>query len=293
MGLATDVLLPIALALIMASMGLALVPGDFARVLREPKAFAVGALSQLVLLPLMAFALALGWGALFDPPAALVMGFVLLAACPGGATSNLLTHLARGDTALSISLTAVFSVLSVVTIPLIVGLGLALIMGADAPPLAVGETALGVFLITTVPVALAMALRQARPALALRIEPAARKGAAGLFVLIVLGAVVAEWDLVKTHFADIGPPALILNLAAMAAGLWVARAARLGRDREIAIALETGLQNGTLAIFVGLTLLGDELMVVPAAIYALVMFATAGAYVGWLTRSGPARAAAR
>lgn len=293
MGLVTDILLPISLAVIMASMGLALVPGDFARVVKAPRAFAVGAVGQILLLPLLAFALALAWLALFDPPPALAMGFVLLAACPGGVTSNLLTHLARGDTALSISLTAVISVSSVATIPMIVGLGLALIMGADAPPLSLGETVAGIFAITTVPVALGMAARHFRPETALRLEPAARKIAAGLFVLIVAGAVAAEWDLLVAHFADIGPPVLILNLAAMAMGALIARAARLARPREIAIALETGLQNGTLAIFVGITLIGDELMIVPAGVYSLIMFATAGAYVAWMVRSDCARATAR
>ncbi|MGP1255282.1 MAG: bile acid:sodium symporter family protein [Kiloniellales bacterium] len=284
MDLVTQVVLPLALAFMMFSMGLALVADDFRRVVARPKAFAVGALCQMLLLPLIALALVLGWQASFGLDPVLAVGFLILAACPGGVTSNLLTHLAKGDTALSISLTAVISLASVVTLPFIVNFGIDLFLGQEAVHLPLAKTVAGIFAITTVPVLVGMALRRWAPATALRLEPPARALATALFVLIVAGAVAAEWDLVRRSFGEVGAAVLTLNLATMALGWSVARAARLDRRAGIAISLETGLQNGTLAIFVAATLLGNDAMIVPAGIYSLVMFFTAGAFVALLLR---------
>lgn len=284
MGVLTQVVLPLALAFMMFAMGLALVAEDFRRVAVQPKAFAVGAVCQMLLLPLIALALVLGWQASFGLDPLLAVGFLVLAACPGGVTSNLLTHLAKGDTALSISLTAVISLASVVTIPFIVNFAIDLFLGREAVHLPLGETVAGIFAITTVPVLIGMAVRRWAPAVALRAEPPARLVAAGLFVLIVAGAVVAEWDLLQANFADVGAAVLALNLTTMAMGWSVARALRLDRRAGIAISLETGLQNGTLAIFVAATLLGSEAMIVPAGVYSLIMFFTAGAFVAALLR---------
>jgi BASS family bile acid:Na+ symporter len=290
MGAITQVVLPLALAFMMFSMGLALVADDFRRVVVQPKAFAVGAVCQMLILPLIALALVLAWQRVFGLDPVLAVGFMILAACPGGVTSNMLTHLAKGETALSISLTAVISLASVFTIPFVVNLAIDLFLGREAVHLPLGETVAGIFAITTVPVLLGMAVRRWAPALARRAEPPARVVATALFVLIVAGAVVAEWDLLRTHFLDLGAAVLALNLATMTMGWSVARAARLDRRAGIAISLETGLQNGTLAIFVAATLLGSEAMIVPAGVYSLIMFFTAGAFVAALVRR-PALAA--
>ncbi|WP_119166433.1 bile acid:sodium symporter family protein [Algihabitans albus] len=284
MDIVTQVVLPLALAFMMFSMGLALVLDDFRRVVLRPKAFVIGALCQMLFLPLIALAVVLGWQAAFGLDPVLAVGFLILAACPGGVTSNLLTHLAKGDTALSISLTATISLASVITLPFIVNFGIDLFLGREAAHLPLGETVAGIFAITTIPVLLGMALRRWASTTALRLEPAARVLATALFVLIVIGAVAAEWDLVRRSFGDVGAAVLTLNLATMALGWTVARAARLDRRAGIAISLETGLQNGTLAIFVAATLLGNEAMIVPAGIYSLVMFFTAGAFVAALIR---------
>ena len=205
---------------------------------------------------------------------------MILAACPGGVTSNLMTHLARGDTALSVSLTAVISIVGVVTLPLIVGGSIVFFMDAEtAPEISVGQTILGVFLITTVPVALGMALRHFSPAFALAFERRARIVATVLFVLIILGAILSERANLVSYFIQAGPVTLALNLVMMALAFALAMLFGLGVRQRTAITLECGLQNGTLAIFVAVTLLGNTAMSVPGGIYSLLMFATAGAFM--------------
>ena len=275
-NIVTQVFLPVSLAFIMFSLGLALVLDDFRRVVVQPKDFAVGALSQMVLLPAVAFLLVLVWP--MQP--ALAVGVMILAACPGGVTSNLMTHLARGDTALSVSLTAVISVLSVFTLPLIVGFSIEFLMDAEsAPPLSVGRTIVGVFLITTVPVAIGMAVRHVLADFAKAFEAKARIAAAVLFVVIILGAVLSERENLVGYFVQAGPVTLALNVVMMALAFALAKLFRVGGAQRTAITLECGLQNGTLAIFVAVTLIGDTTMMVPGGIYSLLMFATAGAFM--------------
>lgn len=284
MGLITQLFLPISLAFIMFSLGLALVTDDFKRVLVEPKAFAVGAVCQMLVLPSVALALVWLWPLPAEHGALLAVGVMILAACPGGVTSNLLTHLVRGDVALSISLTAVISVVSVLTIPLIVNLALHLFVGEGGVELPLGRSIAGIFLITTVPVILGMLVRAYRPALAIRFEPVARRVATVLFILIVLGAIAAQRENLVEFFTTVGPMMLALNLVMMAIGWYAAVLFRLGRYRAKAISLECGLQNGTMAIFVAATLLGSEIMMMPGAIYGLLMFATSGVWVFWMLR---------
>ncbi len=282
MNVITDVILPLALAFIMLSMGLALTPADFTRVVRQPRAAILGLGAQMVLLPVLAFLLVLLWRAVGTMEPALAVGFMIIAACPGGVTSNLMTHLAKGDTALSISLTVITSVLAAVTVPLIVSAAMDWFMGAAAPPLPIVGTIAGIFAIVTVPLVAGMIVKGLRPGLAERIEPSCRRTAAGLFVVIVLAAVASEWTLLVTHFAEIGPPVLALNLLCMAMGWVVARAGRLGQRQSIAITLEAGLQNGTLAVLIAATFLANDLMVLPGGVYSLVMFFTAGGYIALL-----------
>lgn len=287
MGILTDVFLPIALAFIMFSMGLALVVEDFKRIVLQPKAFAVGLVTQMVLLPVVALALASVWP--IEP--VLAVGIMILAACPSGVTSNLLTHLAKGDTALAVSLTAVNSVAHVVTIPFVVNLALAIFMGkTETVPLSVGGTILSVFLITTVPVAIGMAVRHRAAGFADRFEPIARGIATVLFIAIVLGAIAAERANLGRYFSESGPIALTLNVIMMSVGFYAARLFSLNRRQGIAIAIESGVQNSTLAIFVATTLLGDTRLAIPGAIYGLLMFVTAGAFV-FAMRSRAAKAA--
>lgn len=285
MGPVTDVVLPVALAFIMFALGLGLTVGDFARVAKQWRDFAVGALSQVVLLPLVAFALVSLW----PLPPELALGVMIVAAAPGGVTSNILTAFGRGDVALSISLTATISLLSVVTIPLVVAFSAAWLLGDEAVAgVSVAGAAVGVFVIVTVPVLLGLATRRFAARFAARFEPQARRISALLFVLVLAGAIYQERDDVVDYFARAGLVTLALNLAMMALAFLLAAAFASGPRQRIAIAIECGLQNGTLAIAVATLLFGGGAAVVPAATYSLIMFATALLFVAMLRRTVPA-----
>jgi BASS family bile acid:Na+ symporter len=272
----TQIFLPLSLAFIMFTLGLALVVADFKRVTVQPKDFLVGLASQMLLLPAVAAALVAVWP--MDPK--LAVGVMLIAACPGGVTSNLMTHLARGDTALSVTLTAVISLISVMTLPLLVGLAFLWLLDAETMPrVSVLTTVLGIFAITVVPIAAGMAVRRWREGFALRFERIGRVIATVLFIVIVLGAIYAERANILAYFRQAGPAMLILNLIMMGLAFGLAMLFRLGRAQRRAIVLECGLQNGTLAIFVAGTLLREPAMMIPAGIYSLLMFVTGGVYM--------------
>lgn len=282
MGQLTDVGLPVALAFIMFSLGLGLTIDDFFRVARQPRDVLVGILSQVVLLPIVGFALASTWPMAPE----LALGVMLIAAVPGGVTSNVLTAFAGGDVALSISLTAVTSVVSVVTVPLIVALSHHQLMGGDSlGDFSVTSTALQVFAIVTLPVMVGLLTHHlARPA-ARRLRPQARKLSMVLFVLVLLGAVAEARNDIVPYFAQAGLVTLVLNVVMMAVAWTIARGLASGPKQRIAITIECGLQNGTMAIAVGVLLFGGGLTVVPAATYSLIMFGTTLLYIGVLRRT--------
>ena len=284
MGIVTDVVLPIALAFIMFALGLGLTFDDFARVARRPRDFIVGAISQVVLLPLVAFALVSVWP--LDPQ--LALGVMIIAAAPGGVTSNILTAFARGDVALSISLTAVISLLSVVTIPLIVVFAYGQLIGGGAGEVSVASTAISVFAIVTVPAVLGLVVRHFAEDFATRFEPLARLISAALFVLVLAGAIFAERANIVEYFAQAGAVTLVLNILMMALAFVLAQLFATGLRQRIAISIECGLQNGTLAIAVATLLFGGGLATIPAATYSLIMFATALIFIAVLRRSAAA-----
>ena len=284
MGVITDIVLPVSLAFIMFSIGLTLTIGDFRRVAAQPRDFLIGAVSQILVLPLVAFLLVTAWR--IEP--VLAVGVMIIAAAPGGVTSNLLTLFARGDVALSVSLTAITSLLSVVTVPLIVVTAHQHFVGADAGELTVAGAVLKIFAIVTVPVLARLAVRHRMPGFAQRFEPLARRISAALFVLVMVGAIYAERANIGSYFAQAGAITLTLNIAMMAIAFYGAAWLGMRRPQRIAIALECGLQNGTLAIAVAATLFHETLYAIPAAIYSLMMFGTALAFVFLVTRGRPA-----
>ncbi|MDE0244695.1 MAG: bile acid:sodium symporter family protein [Gammaproteobacteria bacterium] len=282
MGFVTDVVLPLALAFIMLALGLGLTFDDFVRVARRPRDFAVGAMSQIIVLPAVAFLLASVWPMAPE----LALGMMIIAAAPGGVTSNLLTSFARGDVALSISLTAVISLLSVITVPLVVVFAYGHFIGEQAmQDVTVADTAISVFLIVTVPVTVGLLVRRYAERIALRIEPTARTVSAVLFVLVLAGAIYQELDNLADYYAQAGLATLALNLLMMAIAYLLARWLATGAKQRTAIAIECGLQNGTLAIAIAVLLFGGGLATVPAATYSLTMFATALIYVAILRRA--------
>jgi BASS family bile acid:Na+ symporter len=281
-NLVVDILLPAALAFIMFALGLTLVVEDFRHVFARPKAIAVGLFGQVVLLPVTALVVA----QLFRLPAEMALGLMILAACPGGVSSGLITHLARGETALSISLTAVTSVAAVATVPFVVDRALAHFTGTGmAVELSVAGLVRGVFLLTTVPVAAGMALRHIRPALTARIAKGAERLATALFVLIVVATFVSQRQALLNHLADIGPAAALVNLIVMTGGFALAAAAGLALRDRVAIAAECGLQNAALGIYIAATVLQAPAMTIPSVVYAFLMNVSAIAFVFFMRRT--------
>ena len=281
MGIVTNVVLPLALAFIMFSLGLGLTFADFIRVARQPKDFIVGLASQIILLPLVAFGLVTIWPVAPE----IALGVMIIAAAPGGVTSNLLTAFGRGDVALSISLTAIVSLLSVLTIPLIVVFSYGQFFSEEVQgEVSVTRTAVSVFLIVTAPVLVGMVVRNFAENFALRFDGMARKISAVLFALVLLGAVVQERDNIVNFYAQAGLITLALNVVMLGLAWLLAAWLGSGRPQRIAISLECGLQNGTLAIAVATLLFGGGAAVIPAATYSLTMFGTALIFIYVLRR---------
>ena len=276
MGIVIDVFLPLALAFIMFALGLGLTGNDFLRVAKQPRDFFVGALSQVILLPVIAFILVKIWPIAPE----LAIGVMIIAAAPGGVTSNLLTSFAKGDVALSISLTAIISLFSVITIPFIVLTSVELLGGSNiTQDISLFSMSRDMFLIVTVPVILGMLLRKFSSGVALKLEPIAKKVSIALFVLVLLGAIAAERENVISYFAQAGPITLILNVVMMIVAYYVAQFLASGTKQKKCITIECGLQNGTLAIFVATSIFGGGMYVIPAATYSLIMFATSLIFV--------------
>ena len=280
------VALPVALALIMATLGLSLTTADFKRVVVQPRGVLLGLANLFVISPLLGFLVAEVSG--LDPVFA--VGLVILAAAPGGTMANLLTHLARGDTALSVSMTAISSIAAVVTVPLYLSLAVA---HFDAPIDGdVGTLGIvaRVFAITIVPLSIGMRVRARRPVWAIANEPKLKRIALVAFFFVVVGAVASEWGTVTGHFAELAVATLTLNVLAMSVSFGVARLARLSNAQATAVSLELGLHNSTLAIAVG-TLVADE-VAIPAAVYSAFMFLTAGAFARLMYRRNAGAAVA-
>ena len=280
--LLSQVVLPLCLFIIMLGMGLTLAPGDFTRVFRSPRAALVGLGGQMLALPLVGFALA-AW---LMPTPVLAIGLVLLAACPGGATSNLVAYLARGDLALSVSLTAVSSLLATVSIPLLVGLAfLVFADGYQAVQMPVSRMMLSLFLMTLLPVALGMWIRSRSARLAHWLEPKISLfGVLFLAALILLILYRQGGEHLLPLLMENGPAILLLNLVMMAVGLLASLAMRLNAAQATSITLEMGIQNSTLAMLVATSFLQDERLAVPAALYSMVMYVTAVSVVAFRRR---------
>jgi BASS family bile acid:Na+ symporter len=272
----TTVFLPLALAIIMLGLGLSLTIDDFKRVLVYPKAVLVGLGCQMLLLPCAC----LGVAHAFSLPPELAVGLMLLAASPGGATANLYSHLAKGDVALNITLTAVNSVLSLVTLPFIVNFSLVHFIGeGKVIPLQFGKI-LQVFAIVLIPVAIGMTIHAKKKPLAERLGKPVKILSAVFLLLVIVATVLKERAHLVDHFQKVGLAALAFNLASMAVGYFVPLLARLPNRQAIAIGMEIGIHNGTLAIAIASSelLLNNSTMAIPPAIYSLIMFFTAAAF---------------
>lgn len=294
MDIVTEILLPLSLAFIMFTLGLGLVLDDFRRVLQQPLAFSMGALGQVILLPLIALGLiwvfglsqieSAGYGA-----GAVAVGFMILALSPGGVTSNLITKLARGDVALSVSLTAIISLVVVITVPLILGPVMQAFMGASAPEFSILETAISMFAIVAVPVGIGVLVRRMAPTWATNSLTLLTRIATGLFVVIVIGALVDSWDVFIANLPRLGPALITLNIIMLAVGYGLSRLAGLGQGETTSISIETGIQNATIGITVaGLIAVGqgDEegtfsAFALASGVYGITMYLVSAPFVLW------------
>ncbi len=281
MDLLINVGLPVSLAIIMLSLGIGLEAADFRRVISRRYPFAIGAVCQVVLLPVAAFITV----KTFALPPAIAVGFMLLSFCPGGVTSNILSKLAKADVALSVSLTAVISLLSIVTVPLLAAWSIDHFMAEDAPEVSISGLALAMFLITTLPVAIGVGLRHFATGLANRIDGPLSKLATILFVLIVIAALAGNWQLFVDNLGIMGAGLISLNLALLLIGLGLARAAKLSWNEAKTISIETGIQNSTLGITLAALITGTESgfspLALPSAVYGITMYAVAIPFIAW------------
>jgi bile acid:Na+ symporter, BASS family len=273
---------PIALAIIMLGLGASLTLDDFLRVFKNPKDFFIGFICQLIVLPIVAYLLVIT----LSVPIEMALGVMLIAAAPGGVTSNVLTKFANGDVALSISLTAVMSLLSIVTVPFIVINSINIFdityVEKDITMVAI---ALKMFFVVTVPVIIGMTIRHFTGDLVIKNLKLIQRFSIALFLLVFAAIYIEEWDKIVSFLTRAGLIALILNVTMMVIGFYVAKFFASGVPQQRAISLECGLQNGTLAVFVATQLFDNIIYMVPTAAYALVMMATSVIFVFILRKS--------
>ncbi len=270
------VFLPIALAIVMLGLGLSLTKADFARVAQSPRAVLIALVCQVLILPAICFGLVLA----FDLEPELAVGMMLLAASPGGTTANLYSHLAGGDVALNISLTAVNSAISVITMPLVVNLSINHFLGSDdSLGLQIKELGL-VFAIVLLPVIVGMIVKHRNPEFATRMNRPVRIVSACVLAFLIVGAVLKERENFVEFFSDLGPISLVFSVLSLTMGYWVPRLFNVGRRQAIATGMEIGIHNSTLAIAIALSpsLLDNSTMAISPAVYAIVAFITAGIF---------------
>jgi len=274
----TQFVLPMALFIIMLGMGLSLRVSDFTHVFHSPKAIFLGLTGQLVILPLLGLLVI----AIFGLTMELAVGLLIVTLCPGGTTSNMISYLARGDVALSISLTAIVSIVTPFTIPFLTAYGISYFIGdTQAFNLPLVKTIFQLIVITIIPVAIGIFIHAKNPIWASRLEKSMKILSLGFLFLIIAGIVLKNKDSMIGFFIDAGLATLVLNILALTTGFFIAFLSRLTHAQSITIGLEVGIQNGTVALFIAGTILENPIMSIPAVTYSLLMFVTGGIF-GWL-----------
>ena len=273
---------PIALALIMLGLGLGLTIQDFTRVAKQPKDFLVGLICQLILLPIIAFILI----KIFNTPMELALGVMIIAAAPGGVTSNVLTKFAKGDVALSVSLTAIVSLVSIVSVPFIVFKSADLLQVSYASSeISMTGISLKMFLVVTLPVIIGMIIRKLATNFVSTNALLIQRISIILFAIVFLAIWVEEWENIISYLSQAGLITLVLNIVMMIVGFYVAKMFASGAKQRKCISLECGLQNGTLAVFVASQIFTDIVYLIPTAAYALIMFVTSILFVFFVKNS--------
>ena len=280
-----EVFLPLSLVFIMFTLGLGLTVDDFKNIYRYPKAFAVGIVNQMILLPIVAFIIL----SFIKLPGQLAVGMMILACCPGGVTSNIITKLAKGDTALSISFTAVVSILSVFTLPLIVGASMNYFLGSESPDINILSLGLAMFFITTVPVLAGLYTRTRFEDKVSSFYQIANKVSTFLFVVIVFGALASEWNTFLDNIQILGPAIITLLMAMLVLGYGSPRLFKISPKMAITVAIESGIQNATVGITIGSMILKQEgglsIYSLPSGVYGIVMYFVCLPFVYWFIKN--------
>jgi len=270
----SNVFLPLSLAIIMLGMGMTLIPSDFTRILKKPKAILIGLTSQLIFLPIIGFSLAIA----FNLNPVMAVGLMILATCPGGPTSNLITQVCKGNIALSVTLTAIASILSVLTIPFILSYALEY-FGTDTNvtiKLPILDTILQIMVITIIPISIGMLMRKFKTNFAKRMEKPMRIASTVIFILVFLAVLAANFNILGKAMKEVGLVTLLLNIITMGLGYLMARLFKLNLKSAISITVESGIQNGTLAFVIATSILNNVEMGIPIGAYAIWMFITGG-----------------
>ena len=282
-----DIFLPASLIFIMLTLGLGLELSDFTNLVRKPKSFFVGLTNQTLLLPIATYIIILVLGITKEA----AVGMMILACCPGGVTSNIITKLAKGDTALSISYTAFNSILAIVTLPLIVGFSMKSFMGLEAPDVNILSLGLTMFFITAVPVGIGLLIREKNKYYADKFEPKASKISTILFAIIILGALLSEWDTFINNFVLLGPAIVLLILAMLIISYKSSKLFKMSDKQSITVAIESAMQNGTVGITVGNLIINPEsglsILSIPSGVYSILMYLICLPFVYWFLKRTP------
>ena len=270
----SKVFLPLSLAIIMLGMGMTLIPLDFTRILKNPKATLIGLTNQLIFLPIIGFSLAI----VFNLSPIMAVGLMILTTCPGGPTSNLITQVCRGNIALSVTLTAIASILSVLTIPFVLSYAFEYFgTGTHVTiKLPIFDTILQIMVITIIPISMGMLIRRFRTKFAIRMEKPMRIASTVIFILVFLAVIAANFNIIGKAMKEVGLVTLLLNIITMGLGYLTARLFKLNFKSAISITVESGIQNGTLAFVIATSILNNVEMGIPTAAYAIWMFMTGG-----------------
>jgi BASS family bile acid:Na+ symporter len=270
------IILAIALIIIMFGMGLSLVKDDFIRLFQHPKAVIVGLVNQIILLPVIAYVLI----SLLDVETDIAIGIMILAACPGGPTSNLITYLAKGDIGLSISLTTVNSLITIFTIPFVIDFALTQFLEADEMvQINKLQTVIQIFVIVIIPVSLGMVLKNTKPVFADKMNKPVKIASAAVLFLVIIGLVLKKKEELIPYLKQAGLMALVLNIVTMLVGLGTAKIAKLSLAQSRTISIESGIQNGTMAIAIASGILMNDNYAIAPAVYSLIMFFTGGVII--------------
>lgn len=272
--LISKIFLPISLAIIMLGMGMTLIPDDFKRIFKYPKAIFIGLTNQLILLPIVGFLLAI----LFDLDPIMAVGLMILASCPGGPTSNLITQVCKGNIALSVTLTAFASFISILLIPFILSYALRYFGTNTAATiqLPIVDTILQIMVITVIPISVGMIIRKYKTNFAKRMEKPMRTASTVIFILVFIAVLIANKNMLIDGMKEAGLVTLLLNIITMALGYFTAKLFKLDIQSRISIMIESGIQNGTLAFVIAASILNNVEMGIPIGVYAIWMFITGG-----------------